>query len=683
MRLIQVAKEFRVGLNTLVNFLRNEGAEIDGSPNAIISSDVYALIRRRFGSNERIILGRREFDRAINNDKMVFFKIEQVLHNRIYKDNAVDVRLAPLDTTTIDQILARLKQCISLNILRKFKYIGRDRQIKLLGRFIYYQIQNISSDNDYSCAEGLLKYYKNICKTEEWQLFLKQLPYNKHTYRLWITNIIDSLFSSQESLFDFVLSSDNPRSVITELTNKGKLNPTERIEFILQYYERFEINSEQDLNWAHWEMRNVDELRLPIPIRLLRWIQSEEISGFDERFLSLVYLLPKPEQHNFFRKLIENYRLGLCTLTTKQLLQIVGERVHVDISLRIVVEALCKYKKENRLLSDRELFEIIIGNDRKSESQVNELFAQMSSCTLFNRCEKEYIGNNEVPYLKSGFRLKLLSPRAGISKADIKLENGERYEKRRDYAPEVPFCEGKVSDKLHRITNTPYHWCLGQSYIDCPGIARNEDYKRYTLYDFASILRLNIDIKQLAEFYAQLNWFCLHYKNLICRGCGYTIEPTEQNHNNAHRLTYFNCDNPQCDEYHKSIYINHCFQSNCNGIIDSRDAKRCPNGFVICRKCGSCCAESQFVRKNQAGMELGGHASRLSIESRFHLNKDEFYCPDCGSLLIDDAIDYNGETIKVKKCPNHPNYVGVFPRVMHTKENNKIGYILRKRTVNK
>lgn len=53
LRLIQVAKEFRVGLNTLVNFLRNEGAEIDGSPNAIISCDVYALIRRRFGSNER------------------------------------------------------------------------------------------------------------------------------------------------------------------------------------------------------------------------------------------------------------------------------------------------------------------------------------------------------------------------------------------------------------------------------------------------------------------------------------------------------------------------------------------------------------------------------------------------------------------------------------------------------
>ena len=51
LRLIQVAKEFKVGLNTISDFLRKKGVAIDGSPNTQISGDAYALIEREFGSN--------------------------------------------------------------------------------------------------------------------------------------------------------------------------------------------------------------------------------------------------------------------------------------------------------------------------------------------------------------------------------------------------------------------------------------------------------------------------------------------------------------------------------------------------------------------------------------------------------------------------------------------------------
>ena len=39
LRLIQVAKEFKVGLNTISDFLRKKGVAIDGSPNTQISGD--------------------------------------------------------------------------------------------------------------------------------------------------------------------------------------------------------------------------------------------------------------------------------------------------------------------------------------------------------------------------------------------------------------------------------------------------------------------------------------------------------------------------------------------------------------------------------------------------------------------------------------------------------------------
>ena len=51
LRLIQVAKEFKVGLNTLADFLRKKGVATDGSPNTQISSEAYALVEKEFGAN--------------------------------------------------------------------------------------------------------------------------------------------------------------------------------------------------------------------------------------------------------------------------------------------------------------------------------------------------------------------------------------------------------------------------------------------------------------------------------------------------------------------------------------------------------------------------------------------------------------------------------------------------------
>lgn len=674
-RLIQIAKEFKVGLNTITDYLRNSGVTIDGSPNTLINANAYRLLERKFGANRADDSTKGHiFNREIRTGRLVLFRVAQVVHNRVYKDNAIDVQLIPQGWANIEQVLTILRESVPLAILKKFKKINPNRQLRILGIFLRYQIQAMSNTVAYNTVELLLKYYKLHCSSEEWKYILNDLPYNEYTYKLWLNKVIDTLFRSSEDLYNYIFLQDNSKTIIEELIHNGKLDFSNIVEIYLRYFEKFGINSEQELIWAYKKMQGIESPRLPISIRLLKWTRSEDMDGFDEQFLSFVYLLPSQEQHLFFRKLIESHRLGLYRLSTGKLLQIVNADKNLDVSLQIVIKSLCKYKQCQQLLTDKELFDVFIGKERKRKDQITNMFAQISNCTLFNRCEKVYY-DRSVSYLKSGYRLRLLPPTS--TEYDIKLETGECYEKRRDYAPEVPFCEGKLSDRPHRITNAPYHWCLGQSIHECQGIARNEDYKQYTLYDFAAILSLNIDLKQLSAFYAQLNWFCLHYEHLSCRQCGYTIEPTEQNHFNAHRLTYFHCNNPQCEEYHKSIYLNHCFQSECNHIIDSRDSARCPNGFVICRKCGSCCAGIQFTGKDLAGIELGNHATKLRTESKFHLDRGEFYCPDCGELLIDDTIEYRGEVIKVKKCPNHQDYIGVFPRMRHKTENNKIKNLLK------
>ena len=59
-RLIQVAKEFKVGLNTITDFLLKKGVGADLSPNSPVSSDVYAMLEKEFGGNRGITGNERD-----------------------------------------------------------------------------------------------------------------------------------------------------------------------------------------------------------------------------------------------------------------------------------------------------------------------------------------------------------------------------------------------------------------------------------------------------------------------------------------------------------------------------------------------------------------------------------------------------------------------------------------------
>ena len=49
LRLIQVAKEFKVGLNTVTDFLQKKGIKSDGSPNTLVDAETYAVLERSSG----------------------------------------------------------------------------------------------------------------------------------------------------------------------------------------------------------------------------------------------------------------------------------------------------------------------------------------------------------------------------------------------------------------------------------------------------------------------------------------------------------------------------------------------------------------------------------------------------------------------------------------------------------
>ena len=47
-RLNKIAREFNLGIQTIVDFLGSKGMEVDAKPNTKIDADAYALIRANF-----------------------------------------------------------------------------------------------------------------------------------------------------------------------------------------------------------------------------------------------------------------------------------------------------------------------------------------------------------------------------------------------------------------------------------------------------------------------------------------------------------------------------------------------------------------------------------------------------------------------------------------------------------
>ena len=59
LRLIQVAKEFKVGLNTVTDFLQKKGIKSDGSPNTLVDAETYAVLEKEFGANRSAAVCKR------------------------------------------------------------------------------------------------------------------------------------------------------------------------------------------------------------------------------------------------------------------------------------------------------------------------------------------------------------------------------------------------------------------------------------------------------------------------------------------------------------------------------------------------------------------------------------------------------------------------------------------------
>ena len=212
----------------------------------------------------------------------------------------------------------------------------------------------------------------------------------------------------------------------------------------------------------------------------------------------------------------------------------------------------------------------------------------------------------------------------------------------------INYCEGRPSITSSKVTDTSFLWCRNQEChqkaVECHDAGNWEE---YTLLDFCRILGLETDTQdqkgrivkygKYLSFTSLINRANSILEHLYCRECEEMLEPVEISNYYTHLVTKFHCTNPQCNKFHESIYISKCFNWKCHGVIDERDNKKCPNNWIICPVCGSCCSNRIVAQRINNRLKLGlGPAPYLQdfINMKMgHLEKREFYCYKCGNKM--------------------------------------------------
>lgn len=211
-----------------------------------------------------------------------------------------------------------------------------------------------------------------------------------------------------------------------------------------------------------------------------------------------------------------------------------------------------------------------------------------------------------------------------------RMGDSKRFEKPRN----INFCEGrKYQPKQTNGEPVSVKWWCGNQNCNEPSITLKfvENWKDFTLWDFAHILNFNFDMDQYQKLNGYINRVLKFLAHLKCRTCGVLLYPVGQSSFSFYRVTRFSCSNQSCSNK-EIVYLTHCLNGSCNGVIDSREVAQCPNSWYICKFCLSCCT-TEKLQQRIANLECHSQSTE-NLPSVGHTDNNEIYCPQCSNKLV-------------------------------------------------
>jgi cold shock CspA family protein len=374
--------------------------------------------------------------------------------------------------------------------------------------------------------------------------------------------------------------------------------------------------------------------------------------------------------------------------------------IPLDVSTDVIIKALLSYTQKQKFLVESELLSVVLNDLKEDKTRRFKLETYFETCKGRETAEWNWSRNGEIrkiPFGNNQFyfsiefeydpnlveKVKTIPGRKwngdtkfwGVPSSNetevlaFAKDNrffldfeGSNYannthlaEFKRVGKPNgISFCEGRLANKQHEMFRKNFWWCGGQPCFEkCETIHNTEEWENYTLLDFCEILQLNTDeTNRLGDFipkgfYYQfiglINRFNRLLEKIYCQECNEILHPVETGHFAAHTVVRFCCENSNCGQHKKEVYLNHCLNGQCNGIIDSRVSKKCNNGLFICDSCGSCCSHEMLKRRLNNLQTVGGfiHANltRCVNEKLGHLERAEYFCYQCGNEMDETSND--------------------------------------------
>lgn len=363
----------------------------------------------------------------------------------------------------------------------------------------------------------------------------------------------------------------------------------------------FEILSQHHLNsfipqFAHFVDNNT---------KFELWINEKfDYLNFDD-YKACIPILDNDHQKLAIKRLFNMAHKGLFCLEITHL-----EAVNAtDYSTRVVIEIIKGIKKSKKI------------NKNSLKNDVLRLIADIVS------------HSSDLLALDGYFDVCIGRTKESKSSEEYSYTKGD-IETVSEGNPKAIICDGRLSVSKDGNVNLTdggkqFWWCKN---LPCLEAARQNhgivDWKNYSIIDFLDILGITYDSNDIELLYATINKVNKFLAHLNCRSCQRILKPVSSSNHAFYRVSRFYCDNNDCIEDER-IYISHCSNGYCEGVIDSRDVVQCTNDWYICESCFACCSTQGMANR---GSNLNANRQQITQAGAAHRG-ESILCPKCGDDL--------------------------------------------------
>lgn len=474
-------------------------------------------------------------------------------------------------------------------------------------------------------------------------------------YYLWRKKIvshvdIDFVSEKLETFYRFklqnekVLESSNHDEIVKSVLNNLDNDQLTNL-FTKQHYQLDTINNSIIFSFLIYLLSYIEDKQLLNTIvssiydklhtfhktRLFIYDFTDTIN-YDDAVLYSVLLNPE-EQKLFFKKVIYNIEQGKLQLTLQDLNRIMApnyqlhewskeiDGVGVDFTLSVILKIINDLSN-NILTKSNAIFDLLA-------AQVKTPKDLLVITGFFDTCKgRTILKSREIRNEKEEYS------------SVYEKETVERFKPRFS-----TYCDGrKAIDKntglptQHDDSGFEFWWCENQPcYQNCITMHNDKNWREYSLKNVLDILNIGYTTTQYEIVLNTINRVNRFLAHLTCKKCNSILKPKGKSNYTFYGVTWFYCDDKECEESGKEIYLSHCLNGHCMDIIDSRNTVKCKPkghsedcGWFICQSCYGCCSTEKISGRinilNKTGQEYKCHTIG-------HKDQGILCCTKCGNEM--------------------------------------------------